>query len=85
MNGATLVDRARADFIEMPRLELTISQAARLWSVAMDDCRLAIDELVASGFVTWTPRSTIVRTSRASAPPASYMGVVSASKQHKPV
>ena len=85
MNLPGLVDRARADFIEMPHLELTLSQAARLWSVGADDCRLAIDALVESGFVTWTTRSTVVRTSRGPAPPSSDIDVITAPKQHKAV
>jgi hypothetical protein len=85
MNVTNLVDRARADFVEMPRLELTLSQAARLWSVGIDDCRLAVDALVASGFVTWTTRGTIVRTGRDSERPLPYMTVVSTPKQDKAV
>jgi hypothetical protein len=58
------VDRARADFSEMPRLELTIAQAVRLWSLGLDDCRLVIDHLVDAGFLMWTARRTIVRAGR---------------------
>ena len=75
MKVPSLVDRARADFLEMPRLELTLSQAARLWSVGMDDCRIAIDALVSSGLVMWTTRSTIVRTSHEPARMPPYIDV----------
>jgi hypothetical protein len=88
MSLDTLINRARADFIEMPRLELTLPQAARLWSVGVDDCRVAIDVLVESGFVMWTVRSTIVRTSRdlpAGQRLPSYIDVQSAPNRDKAV
>src|SRR5262245_37276874 len=65
MSIATVVDRVRADFMEMPGLELTLRQAVRLWTVGMDDCRFVIDALVDSGFLKWTARQTIVRTGAA--------------------
>ena len=64
MSFATLVDRARADFTEMPRLELSLAQAGRLWSLGADDCRFVVDALVDAGFLMWTTRRTIVRTTR---------------------
>jgi hypothetical protein len=62
MSFATVVDRVRADFMEMPGLELTVPQAVRLWTIGMDDCRFAIDTLVEAGFLRWTTRRTVVRT-----------------------
>jgi hypothetical protein len=64
MTFATIVDRVRLDFIEMPEMELTLPQAVRLWSLGMDDCRFVIDSLVDAGFLAWTPRRTIVRRGR---------------------
>ncbi|HLG57780.1 MAG TPA: hypothetical protein VI485_20720 [Vicinamibacterales bacterium] len=64
MSFAAVVDKVRADFEEMPRLELTLPQAVRLWTLGMDDCRFVIDALVDAGFLSWTPRRTIVRTGR---------------------
>jgi hypothetical protein len=64
MTFATLVDRVRLDFVEMPEMELTLPQAVRLWSLGMDDCRYVIDSLVDAGFLAWTPRRTIVRRGR---------------------
>jgi hypothetical protein len=75
MNAATLIDRARADFTEMPRLELTLAQAARLWNAGILECLQAVDALVASGFLMWTVRRTIVRTARAGAADRPYIGV----------
>jgi hypothetical protein len=62
MSFAAVVDRVRADYMEMPGLELTLSQAVRLWTVGADDCRFVIDALVDAGFLKWTARRTIVRT-----------------------
>jgi hypothetical protein len=64
MSFATLVDRARTDFTEMPRLELSLPQAGRLWSLGADDCRFVVDALVDAGFLMWTTRRTIMRTGR---------------------
>ena len=61
MTFATAVDRVRADFTEMPGLELTMPQAVRLWSMGMDDCRFVVDALVDAGFLQWTSRRTIAR------------------------
>jgi hypothetical protein len=64
MSFATIVDRVRLDFVEMPELELTLPQAVRLWSLGMDDCRYVIDSLVDAGFLAWTPRRTIIKRGR---------------------
>ena len=63
--------------MEMPRLELTLPQAVRLWGVGADDCRHVIDALVEAGFLSWTARRTIVRTERAwnGEPEATYVPV----------
>jgi hypothetical protein len=62
MSFAAVVDRVRAEFVEMPGLELTLAQAVRLWTLGIDDCRHVIDSLVDVGFLKWTPRRTVVRT-----------------------
>jgi hypothetical protein len=64
MSFAAVVDRVRAEFVEMPGLELTLPQAVRLWSLGMDDCRFVIDALVDAGFLKWTTRRTVIRTGR---------------------
>jgi hypothetical protein len=64
MSFATVVDRVRVDFTEMPEMELTLPQAVRLWTLGMDDCRFVIDALVDAGFLAWTPRRTIIRRGR---------------------
>ena len=62
MDFATAVDRVRADFTEMPGLELTVPQAVRLWQMGVDDCRFVLDALVDGGFLRWTPRWTVVQS-----------------------
>ena len=64
MSFATVVDRVRMHFVEMPEMELTLPQAVRLWSLGMDDCRFVIDALVDAGFLAWTTKRTIVRKGR---------------------
>ena len=61
MHFATVVERVREDFIDMPRLELTLAQAIRLWHLGADDCRFVLDALVDQGLLRWTARRTIVR------------------------
>ena len=64
MRFSTIVDRVRGEFLEMPGLELTETQAIRLWSLDADDCRYVLDVLVAAGFLQWTTRRTVIRTGR---------------------
>jgi hypothetical protein len=64
MSFAALVDRVRLDFVDMPKMKLTLPQAVRLWSLGMDDCRYVIDSLVDAGFLALTPQRTIVRRGR---------------------
>jgi hypothetical protein len=45
LNG--VVQRVRAEFLEMPRLRLTPAQARRLWNLEGETCHAAIDTLVA--------------------------------------
>lgn len=61
---ATLIDRVRAEFVEMPGLELTLPQAARLWNLTLDDSRRILDVLTTAGFLRWTASRTVVRTGR---------------------
>ena len=64
MTILTLIDRARAEFMEMPGLALTLPQAARLWNLGLDDCRSVINALIDAGFLRWTEGNTLVRTGR---------------------
>lgn len=62
MSFSRVVDRVRAEFTEMPGMELTVPQAVRLWNLGADDCRSVLDALVDAGFLTWTAQRTIRRT-----------------------
>ena len=62
MTFASVVERVRAEFVEMPGLELTLPQAVRLWGLGVDDCRHVLDSLADAGFLKWTSRRTVVRT-----------------------
>ena len=62
MTFTAVIDRVRAEFVEMPGLELTLAQAVRLWGLGADDCRHVLDSLADAGFLKWTARRTVVRT-----------------------
>ena len=55
-----LVHRVRSEFLEMPGLQLTLPQAARLWGLDHDASRKVIDALVDGAFLRWTPQGTVV-------------------------
>ena len=61
MDVSALVSRARCEFIEMPGLQLTPPQAARLWGLEMPVCNAVIDSLVEAAFLRRTSRGTLVR------------------------
>jgi hypothetical protein len=61
MQPAALVSRIRSEFMEMPGLQLTLPQAARLWGLEQRICHDVIQALVDTSFLRWTPRGTIVR------------------------
>jgi hypothetical protein len=61
MHASGLVERVRGEFNEMPGLQLTIAQAARLWGMDLRACRDVIDALVDTAFLRWTQAGTIVR------------------------
>jgi hypothetical protein len=48
---ATLSQRIRAEYDEMPCLRLTLPQASRFWNVDRETCRVVLDELVGEGFL----------------------------------
>ena len=64
MHVAALVERVRGEFNEMPGLQLTLAQAARLWGMDHAACRNVIDALVAAAFLRWTQSGTVVRAER---------------------
>jgi hypothetical protein len=56
-----LIDRIRAEFIEMPGLTLTLPQAQRLWNVDATACQRMLDALVATHFLRITVTGTYAR------------------------
>ncbi len=56
-----VVDRVRAEFMEMPGLRLTVAQAARLWGLGLADCHRVIDALVRNAFLRRTEAGMVAR------------------------
>jgi hypothetical protein len=67
MDFQRLLQRVRSEFMEMPGLQLTVPQAARLWGLDAGSSRQVIDALVEGSFLRWTDRGTVVRIDRAAA------------------
>ncbi|HZR25298.1 MAG TPA: hypothetical protein VFA59_17010 [Vicinamibacterales bacterium] len=63
MDLTTVVQRVRAEFLEMPGLQLTPTQARRLWNLEGETCRAVIETLVAEAFLRWTASGAITRLS----------------------
>jgi len=57
-----LVGRIRAEFLEMPGLRLTVTQASRLWGLDEGSCKRVIDVLIGTAFLRWTPGGAVART-----------------------
>ena len=49
-----LVTRVRGEFREMPGMQLTIAQAARLWHLDAAACEVVLTRLVSDGFLMQT-------------------------------
>ena len=49
--SVSLLRRIRAEYQEMPGLTLTLSQAARLWSLGASESLSVLSQLVDSGFL----------------------------------
>ncbi len=54
MTDPTIVLRARAEYLEMPGLRLTLPQASRLFDLRQDICALLLETLVVDGFLSRT-------------------------------
>ncbi|MGE0447076.1 MAG: hypothetical protein AB7P99_17755 [Vicinamibacterales bacterium] len=53
--------RARAEFIEMPDLQLTVVQASRLWSLDLETCSEILSRLVEARFLVTSRNATYIR------------------------
>lgn len=58
---AYALQRAQAEFIEMPGLQLTEAQAARLWSFDSALCTAVLTALVESRFLVRTRNASFLR------------------------
>ena len=56
-----LVRRVRSEFLEMPGLRLTMSQAVRLWGLEEALCDQVISALIGCAFLRRTSAGTISR------------------------
>jgi len=58
--GAVL--RARAEFLEMPGLKLTLAQAARLWAMDAATCAAVLRALVDARFLVEAGNASYMRS-----------------------
>jgi hypothetical protein len=56
-----LVERVRGEYLEMPGLQLTISQARRLWALDEETCTALLNALVEQQFLLRTAAGAHVR------------------------
>jgi hypothetical protein len=61
MEYATLLQRVRSEFNEMPGLRLTPAQAARLLGLDHYSCQRVLSALVRSAFLRWTADGSVIR------------------------
>ena len=64
MDARALLERVRGEFNEMPGMQLTMAQAARLWGMDQNVCRAVIESLVDCSFLRWTSTGTVIRAER---------------------
>jgi len=55
-----LAARVRGEYGEMPGLQLTVSQACRLWQVEKSTCERLLDQLVREGFLCKTANGAYI-------------------------
>lgn len=67
MNVEAVARRVLAEFDEMPGLTLTVNQAARLFGIDQDVCRVVLDTLVDMAYLRQTNAGTIIRGERVAA------------------
>jgi hypothetical protein len=63
--SATLEERIRGEFLEMPDLRLTPQQASRLWAVDRTTSEGVLIRLTSSGFLSRTREGAYLRSSAA--------------------
>jgi hypothetical protein len=60
-----LIERLKAEFLEMPGLKLTEAQAKRLWSLDATLCSGLLEKLVSTNFLFKTRDGAFMRIERA--------------------
>jgi len=65
----TLLERVRAEFLEMPGLRLTLEQAQRLCGVEPTLCKAVLDALVDAKFLCVKSNGTYARLTDGGVPP----------------
>jgi hypothetical protein len=58
---ADALRRVKGEFLEMPGLKLTASQAQRLWGLDRESCEALLGALVDARFLARTPEGAFVR------------------------
>ena len=56
-----LVERVRGEFNEMPGMQLTEAQAARLWGLDLPSCEAVVDVLIRCEFLQRTASGAVAR------------------------
>ena len=67
MNVEAVARRVLAEFEEMPGLTLTLGQAARLFGLDPQTCRIVLDSLVDSAYLRETSAGAVTLGSRVAA------------------
>ncbi len=60
-----LLQRVRAEYLEMPGLALTVDQASRLWNLERATCLRVLSELVDEHFLAHAPAGMFLRRDNA--------------------
>jgi hypothetical protein len=60
----TLIERIRSEYLALPGLKLTVSQARRLWPASDAPFQEALDALVAEGFLCHLPSGAYIAMPR---------------------
>jgi hypothetical protein len=60
-----LIERLKAEFLEMPGLKLTAAQAQRLWALDAISCSALLETLVNTNFLFRTRDGAFMRIERA--------------------
>jgi hypothetical protein len=63
-----VLERLRAEYLEMPGMKLTIGQVQRLCGIEQTMCKLILDALVKTSFLCLKSDGTYVRLTEGSSP-----------------